>query len=342
MKANPLVSVICGFFDSGKGYIIEHIKLDNSTEYLPDIDGLYTNDIDHFNAVEKVINDKKVCLIKPNVKEQYQYLNLNIINARKKLLFIFRHPGISWFINQHKLRLMSKGESYSKLINQYIIGFNSFYKRYIDFKKDGNYLGVNFEKLLENEELVEKVSNNLGVMISNLSNNGYSYLIEQDLDKIKESINLVTQEDLDLIYDNLSSYMKCFNYERLSLSTIMYQFANMLGYDSIVECLANIKKCIAVDLDGTLAKYEKWRGISYIGEPIQSVVDAALKKQSEGYEIVIFTARVMDPRAIPIIRNWLRNNKLPYWRITNVKDSSMKEIWDDLAVHVERNRGFNN
>ena len=37
MKANPLVSVICGFFDSGKGYIIDHIKLDNSTEYLPDI-----------------------------------------------------------------------------------------------------------------------------------------------------------------------------------------------------------------------------------------------------------------------------------------------------------------
>ena len=112
-------------------------------------------------------------------------------------------------------------------------------------------------------------------------------------------------------------------------------------YDSIVEQMAQdeSKKSIAVDLDGTLAEYTGWKGINHIGKPLKPMVNRIYKWISEGYQVKIFTARAADPRSYDIIRNWLRANGLPDMVITNVKDSSMKEIWDDLAVRVKKNTG---
>ncbi len=339
MSTKPILSIICGFFNSGRTKIINNIKFDDNISFLRNIKDFYYDDVDTFNAVEKSINSNRVTILQPNVKTQSRYFNFNVTNADKRILFIFRHPGISWLINQHKLRLMEKGTTYNKTLSQFIIGFNSFFCRYMEAMKGLGYYRVKFESLLEKKNLINKVSNHIGVDVSPIDGEHNSYFLSSELSDVESSINLVSQYDLDLIYDELRDYMDHFEYKRLSLESILYEFSQLMGYDSIVSCLGTIKRSIGVDLDGTLAHYDGWRGISYIGKPIQPIVDAALKKEREGYEIVILTARAADSRSIPIIKNWLRNHDLPNWRITDRKDSSMKQIWDDIAKPVQCNEG---
>lgn len=50
------------------------------------------------------------------------------------------------------------------------------------------------------------------------------------------------------------------------------------------------------DLDGTLAKYDKWEGIDHIGDPVKPMVDLIRKMHDEGKVVKILTARVA-PRA---------------------------------------------
>lgn len=50
------------------------------------------------------------------------------------------------------------------------------------------------------------------------------------------------------------------------------------------------------DLDGTLAKYDGWKGIDHIGEPVELMVARIKKMHDEGKVVKILTARV-TPRA---------------------------------------------
>ena len=50
------------------------------------------------------------------------------------------------------------------------------------------------------------------------------------------------------------------------------------------------------DLDGTLAKYDGWKGIDHIGEPVKPMVDLIKRMHAEGRIVKILTARV-SPRA---------------------------------------------
>ena len=50
------------------------------------------------------------------------------------------------------------------------------------------------------------------------------------------------------------------------------------------------------DLDGTLAKYDKWEGFDHIGEPVKPMVGLIKKMHDEGKVVKILTARV-SPRA---------------------------------------------
>ena len=52
------------------------------------------------------------------------------------------------------------------------------------------------------------------------------------------------------------------------------------------------------DLDGTLAKYDGWKGIGNIGEPIKPMVDLIKSMHDEGKVVKIMTARV-SPRENP-------------------------------------------
>jgi hypothetical protein len=101
---------------------------------------------------------------------------------------------------------------------------------------------------------------------------------------------------------------------------------------------------IGVDLDGTLAEYDFWRGINHIGEPIRPMLDRIRKWLEEGREVRIFTARVAGSQngmAEKYIQEWLRDEcYLPPLQVTNVKDFQMVELWDDRAVQVVPNTGM--
>lgn len=96
---------------------------------------------------------------------------------------------------------------------------------------------------------------------------------------------------------------------------------------------------IGVDLDGTLAHYDGWRGAEHIGEPIPAMMERIRQWLNEGKTVKIFTARASDPMQIPPIEAWLRKHRLPLLEITNVKDFAMVELWDDRCVQVIPNTG---
>lgn len=52
------------------------------------------------------------------------------------------------------------------------------------------------------------------------------------------------------------------------------------------------------DLDGTLAKYDGWKGIDHIGEPVKPMVDLIKRMHDEGKVVKIMTARAA-PRPEP-------------------------------------------
>ena len=96
---------------------------------------------------------------------------------------------------------------------------------------------------------------------------------------------------------------------------------------------------IGVDLDGTLAEYHGWKGSHHIGKPIPTMMERVKGWIKEGKKVKIFTARANNPSFVSLVKDWLEENGLPRLDVTNKKDPSMEEIWDDRAVHVEKNTG---
>lgn len=114
---------------------------------------------------------------------------------------------------------------------------------------------------------------------------------------------------------------------------------------------------IGVDLDGTLAEYHGWVNEEHIGEPIAEMATRVLMWLAQGEDVRIFTARVDGGEAAlaegnpagelfrdverirSIIQDWTEKHfgvRLP---VTNRKDYSMKQLWDDRAVRVVANKG---
>lgn len=110
---------------------------------------------------------------------------------------------------------------------------------------------------------------------------------------------------------------------------------------------------IGVDLDGTLAVYKSWDG-GKIGDPVPAMVERVKGWLAEGKTVKIFTARVSisggyslesqqhadqafvdEQRAL--IEAWCEKHIGQKLEITNVKDFSMIELWDDRAVQVQMN-----
>lgn len=101
---------------------------------------------------------------------------------------------------------------------------------------------------------------------------------------------------------------------------------------------------IAVDLDRTLAHYDKWQSIEHIGEPVPAMLERVKEWLAEGIEVRIFTARMScedEPRADfeAALAVWCVKHGLPVLKATNAKDFHMIALYDDLAVSVEPNTG---
>jgi hypothetical protein len=99
------------------------------------------------------------------------------------------------------------------------------------------------------------------------------------------------------------------------------------------------KSWIGVDLDGTLAYYDRLSTYDEVGEPVPVMMALVKKMLNNGVRVKIFTARVQDPDQLPIIRKWLKQNDLPELEITNIKDYNMLRLYDDRCIQVERNTG---
>jgi hypothetical protein len=99
------------------------------------------------------------------------------------------------------------------------------------------------------------------------------------------------------------------------------------------------KGWIGMDLDGTLAHADPLTDTSKIGKPVPNMVGLARKLTEEGHRIKIFTARASDARQVAMVREWLRENGLPEFEVTNIKDFEMIRLYDDRAVQVIANTG---
>lgn len=114
---------------------------------------------------------------------------------------------------------------------------------------------------------------------------------------------------------------------------------------------------IGVDLDGTVAHYDRWCGPTHIGAPIPAMVERIKQWLKEGRDVRIFTARMWplgtihagEPRnadrvddalkAVVAIQQWCKvvfGKVLP---ITCCKDFSMIVLYDDRAKQVIQNTG---
>jgi len=102
------------------------------------------------------------------------------------------------------------------------------------------------------------------------------------------------------------------------------------------------KTWIGVDLDGTLAKYNGWKGETHIGEPIPLMVNRVKEWLAAGKDVRIMTARVAnvdDDTVENAIKAWCKEHLGQELPVTNVKDHQMEELWDDRAHRVEKNTG---
>lgn len=97
-----------------------------------------------------------------------------------------------------------------------------------------------------------------------------------------------------------------------------------------------------VDLDGTLAHYDGWRGPEHIGDPVPAMLERVQRWLAEGREVRIFTARIAhDPDGVVLarIQQWCEQHVGQQLEVTCEKDYGMIELWDDRCVQVVANQG---
>lgn len=96
---------------------------------------------------------------------------------------------------------------------------------------------------------------------------------------------------------------------------------------------------VGVDLDGTLAHYDGWKGHFHIGDPIQPMLARVQQWTSEGQEVRIFTARASVKEHKKFVEVWLQQHGLEGLQVTNLKDYGMIELWDDRCIQIVPNSG---
>jgi hypothetical protein len=95
----------------------------------------------------------------------------------------------------------------------------------------------------------------------------------------------------------------------------------------------SLPKTIAVDFDGVIAEYDGWKGIGVLGEPRSDVAEALRILHSEGWKIIIHTARGEAE-----ISQYLVLHEIPHHEVnrnSDYKTMGVKPVadvyWDDRA-----------
>jgi hypothetical protein len=105
------------------------------------------------------------------------------------------------------------------------------------------------------------------------------------------------------------------------------------------DCIDTAAPWTGVDLDGTLAHWDKGGTSHGIGKPVPRMLSFVQRMVESGVRVKIFTARAGDKSQRLLIRKWLRSNGLPQLEISNIKDYGMQRLYDDRSIQVERNTG---
>lgn len=119
----------------------------------------------------------------------------------------------------------------------------------------------------------------------------------------------------------------------------------VIGQERDEEALCTGQEWIGVDLDGTLAEYDKWQGLEHIGEPIPIMASRVKRWLSLGRTVKIVTARVSrqvgNDRAFAeaVIRRWTKKYFECELQVTSEKDFDLMVLYDDRAVSVRKNNG---
>lgn len=97
---------------------------------------------------------------------------------------------------------------------------------------------------------------------------------------------------------------------------------------------------IGVDLDGTLASADSWKGMEHIGEPVPLMLRRVRAWREKGLTVKVVTARAGDPVGLAATKAWLERHGLGELEVTDRKDFGMLELWDDRAIQVVHNAGI--
>lgn len=103
-------------------------------------------------------------------------------------------------------------------------------------------------------------------------------------------------------------------------------------------------KTVAIDLDGTLARYDGWKGIEHIGEPLLGARKLCQAIRDAGYRICVFTTRFNTEgtrditRAKQVVVDWLTLHQIPYDDLWDQVGKPMAVAYiDDRALKVTPN-----
>ena len=109
------------------------------------------------------------------------------------------------------------------------------------------------------------------------------------------------------------------------------------------------KAWIGFDLDGTLAKYDGWKGWQYIGDPVEKMVGKAKDYINRGLTVKILTARcskvslarseITFDQMTAVIQDWTEKHIGMRLEVVTEKDCDMLHFFDDSCVQVEPSTG---
>lgn len=100
-----------------------------------------------------------------------------------------------------------------------------------------------------------------------------------------------------------------------------------------------LPKTVAMDLDGTLAQYNGWKGEEVIGDLLPGAREAMQSLKDAGTQVIIFTTRGRTD----LIKAWLEKNRVPYDHINQNPDQPkgtsgkiLADVYvDDRALHFQ-------